>query len=95
MPLDGTVSHALERILPFAAQAAGFYTGWLMTSDFVRDEIENYIHFAVKPDLPPPPPVPPAPDVTLTNLVKLNVPQKYWFMLKPVKKLLEKLGFKP
>ena len=47
MPVDGTVSHALERMLAYAAQAEGFYTGWLMTEDFAKDEIENYLFFAV------------------------------------------------
>ena len=31
MPVDGTINHALERMPAFAAQAEGFYTGWLMT----------------------------------------------------------------
>lgn len=41
LPEDGSFSHALERIFPFAAQAAGYYTGWLMTEAFARQEIEN------------------------------------------------------
>ena len=28
---DGTLMHALERILPFVAQSSGFYTSWLMS----------------------------------------------------------------
>ena len=91
MPMDGTVSHALERILPFAAQADGFYTGWLMSPNFVKDHIENFINFAVNIRSTVPPPPPP----TLTSLLKAKVPQKYWFLLKPVKKFLEKLGFNP
>jgi rhamnosyltransferase len=47
MPIDGTISHALERILAYAAQTEGFYTGWLMTEDFAKNEIENYLFFAV------------------------------------------------
>lgn len=91
MPDDGTVSHALERIFPFAAQTAGFYTGWLMTPSFARDELENFIYFSVNQQY-----IAPAPQVcTLTDLVKANVPQRYWFLLRPVKKLLEKLGFRP
>ena len=53
MPDDGTISHALERIFPFAAQAAGFYSGWLMTQDFAKDELENFIHFANNPRVLP------------------------------------------
>lgn len=46
MPKEGTLNNALERMLAFAAQSEGFYTGWLMTEDFAKDEIENYISFA-------------------------------------------------
>ena len=46
MPVDGTISHALERMFPFAAQAEGFYTGWLMTENFARDALENFIHYS-------------------------------------------------
>ena len=43
MPPDGTISHALERIFPFAAQAAGFYTGQVINSEFAKDELENFL----------------------------------------------------
>lgn len=33
MPVDGTISHAIERILPYAAQAEGYYTGIIMTTE--------------------------------------------------------------
>lgn len=46
MPNDGTISHALERIFPFAAQSEGFYSGWLMTEEFARNELENFIYFS-------------------------------------------------
>ena len=46
LPTDGTISHALERIFPFVAQAEGFYTGWLMTEQFAKDEVENFLHFS-------------------------------------------------
>ena len=34
MPLDGTISHAIERVLPFVAQDAGFETKTVMSSGF-------------------------------------------------------------
>ena len=55
MPTDGTISHALERIFPFAAQADGFYSGWLMTEEFARNELENFIYFSSKPQVLPAP----------------------------------------
>lgn len=33
MPIDGTVCHALERILGYAAQGAGYYTAYIMDSE--------------------------------------------------------------
>ena len=82
MPIDGTINHALERIFPFAAQSSGFYTGQLFTDIFAREEMENFIHFAKESAINPPPPQ----DVTLTAWVKLKVPEKYWFLLRPIKK---------
>lgn len=41
MPLDGTISHALERLLPFIAQDAGYYSGWIMHTDYANIEIKN------------------------------------------------------
>lgn len=35
---DGTISHALERIYPFAAQQMGYYSGILMSASFARIE---------------------------------------------------------
>ncbi|MBQ7704067.1 MAG: hypothetical protein IJT73_01360, partial [Selenomonadaceae bacterium] len=89
MPDDGTVSHALERIFPFAAQAKGFYTGWLMTSNFVKDTLENYTHFYFENRMLPAPVTP----VNLKYFIKATVPQKYWFLFYPFKRLLQKLGF--
>ena len=94
MPIDGTLSHALERIFAYAAQTEGFYTGWLMSDDFARDEVENFMYLAKQPAYQSQPPLP-VYVPTLTDLVKAKVPQKYWFLLKPVKKFLEKLGFNP
>ena len=94
MPDDGTISHALERIFPFAAQAEGFYTGWLMTESFVRDELENFIYFSSEPRTLPSIQSIPSVLQAFKYWVKSNVPTKYWFLLYPFKHLLEKLGFK-
>ena len=39
---DGTIMHSLERIYPFAAQQAGFYSAWVMTLSYSQLEITNY-----------------------------------------------------
>lgn len=38
---DGTLLHAIERIYPFAAQDAGFYSGWVMTQRGAAMEVTN------------------------------------------------------
>lgn len=38
---DGTLLHAVERIYPFVAQDAGFYSAWVMTNRFARIELTN------------------------------------------------------
>lgn len=35
---DGTISHAIERILPFVAQDAGYDTGWVMTDKYAGEQ---------------------------------------------------------
>ena len=84
MPTDGTISHALERILPYVAQNAGFYTGQLMSDKFAKDEIENFICFAKMFHDTPFQSV-----SSITTWVKYNVPRKYWFLLRPFKKFLD------
>jgi rhamnosyltransferase len=39
--LDGTLMHAIERIYPYAAQQAGFYTGWVLSDTFAKMELTN------------------------------------------------------
>lgn len=36
MPLDGTVSHGLERVLAYAAQDAGYHTGIIMCDSYAK-----------------------------------------------------------
>jgi len=41
-PLDGALSHAIERILPFVAQDSGYYTASVETQDFASVELIYY-----------------------------------------------------
>ena len=34
LPIDGTISHAIEKILGYVAQDAGYYSGTIMTEDY-------------------------------------------------------------
>lgn len=40
LPADGTFSHAIERILPYVAQDAGYSTGWIMTTETAGERME-------------------------------------------------------
>ena len=42
---DGNIMHAIERIFPFVAQDAGYYSGWLLSDQFAGLEITslNYL----------------------------------------------------
>lgn len=41
MPVDGTFSHALERVLPYVVQDAGFYTGTIMNPEYAATDNTN------------------------------------------------------
>ena len=41
MPEDGTISHAIERILPYVAQTQGFYSAIVMTAESASLQISN------------------------------------------------------
>ena len=44
MPADGTLGHAIERIIAYVAQSQGYYTGICMNTDFASirgDKLEN------------------------------------------------------
>ncbi len=44
LPDDGTLSHAIERILPYVAQDSGYETGWVMTDQYAAEEWEYHIN---------------------------------------------------
>lgn len=49
LPADGTISHAIERLLSYIAQDAGYETGWIMNSEYAGNRIdydENVISLA-------------------------------------------------
>ncbi len=48
MPVDGTISHALERIFPYVAQQNGFYSGIVMTENFAATYIEDLYAFKIE-----------------------------------------------
>ncbi len=44
LPIDGTLLHAIERIYSFAAQAKGYYPGWIMSDKLADMEVTNLNH---------------------------------------------------
>ncbi len=48
LPEDGALSHALERIYPFVAQQAGFFTAVVMADDLARLEYTNLRHYVAR-----------------------------------------------
>lgn len=52
LPQDGTVSHAIERVYPFAAQGAGYYPAVVMSSAYAAtraDTMQAYAEGLVRP----------------------------------------------
>lgn len=43
---DGSILHAIERIYPFAAQHAGYYSAMLATADYASVDIGNLFYYA-------------------------------------------------
>lgn len=39
--VDGTFLHAVERVYPFVAQAAGYFSAWVVSDDYARTELTN------------------------------------------------------
>ena len=96
-PKKATTSLSLERIISFAAQNEGFYTGWLMTENFAQNEIENFICFSTKN------PVIISNEVVTSFyelfqhfkvLLKPKMPAPIWSCLKFINRICEKFGFR-
>ncbi len=45
MPLDGTISHALERIYPYVSQSQGYYSGCVMNTDYASLQNTNLYYY--------------------------------------------------
>lgn len=45
--VDGTFLHAVERIIPYVAQQAGYYSGWVLSDRFAQLELTNY-HYMMR-----------------------------------------------
>ena len=48
LPVDGELNHAIERILPYVSQQAGYYTGWVMNEREVVIEARNMRYMVEK-----------------------------------------------
>lgn len=46
LPVDGTISHAIERCYAYVAQDAGFYTAVAMSDQYARIEYTTLMHYA-------------------------------------------------
>lgn len=42
VPADGTIGHAIERIFPYVAQHNGYYTEYVLNSQYAASELVNY-----------------------------------------------------
>lgn len=52
LPQDGTISHAIERVYPFVAQAAGYYPAVVMSRDYAvlrADTMQAYAGGMIRP----------------------------------------------
>ena len=45
LPVDGTILHALERIIPFCVQSAGYYSSWLNSLSTQKVYTDNCYHY--------------------------------------------------
>ena len=41
IPVDGTILHAIERIIPFVVQSEGYYSSWILSDNTARSELNN------------------------------------------------------
>lgn len=47
LPIDGSISHALERIYGYVAASRGYCTEIIMTDEYASSEISNYSHMLI------------------------------------------------
>ncbi len=45
LPVDATISHAIERVRPFVAQGAGYYSAFVQSDIYARVEYTNLTHY--------------------------------------------------
>ncbi|WP_172119768.1 rhamnan synthesis F family protein [Actinomyces faecalis] len=45
LPVDGTISHAIERSYCYLAQGRGYYSGWLFSDRFAQLELTNLSYY--------------------------------------------------
>ena len=46
LDVDGTILHALERIIPFCVQSASYYTSWIDTTETVKTYTDNCYYYS-------------------------------------------------
>ena len=47
LPIDGTISHAIERIYAYVAQSAGYYSSVVMNDEYSKIEYTTLMHYAM------------------------------------------------
>lgn len=47
LPIDGTISHAIERVYAYVAQDAGYYTAMVMNEEYARIEHTTLTYYAM------------------------------------------------
>ena len=48
LPIDGTISHAIERCYAYVAQDAGYYSAIVMCDEYAKIEYTTLMHYASK-----------------------------------------------
>ena len=64
MPLDGTISHAIERSYPYIAASRDYLTEIVMTEDYAKSDMLNYNYMLLK---------------TLREIYSNNPRKNHWF----------------
>ena len=47
LPVDGTISHAVERVHGYIAASRGYYSEFVITEEYARAEMFNFRHMAL------------------------------------------------